>query len=162
MRGRQTSISLRSTSPTMVGFDVAPTAPLATASSSSAVAHESFQYSVGVVRAIRPSRVSPVVSISAALDPQRTQVVAVGALTGNDRLRRVRRAEELVLLDDEPTGVILRAERLDDGVDAQITGPELAEHTAPERLVEALASAFTSSMTDVVQSLMWTCRMRWW
>ena len=42
-RGRQTSSSFFMTSPTIVGFEVAPTAPLATAYSSSATAQESFQ-----------------------------------------------------------------------------------------------------------------------
>src|SRR5258706_1623238 len=58
IRGRQTSASFFRTSPTMVGFEVAPTAPRAIAYSSSARAHESFQYSVGVVRAIRASGLS--------------------------------------------------------------------------------------------------------
>ena len=58
IRGSQASYSFLSTSPTIVGFEVAPTAPLPTAYSSSAIEHESFQYSVGVVRAISPSGVS--------------------------------------------------------------------------------------------------------
>ena len=58
MRGSQLSYSFLSTSPTIVGLEVAPTAPLATAYSSSAIEHESFQYSVGVVRAMSPSGVS--------------------------------------------------------------------------------------------------------
>src|SRR6185437_4601071 len=56
--GSQTSASFFRTSPTMVGLDVAPTAPRATAYSSSARAHESFQYSVGVVLAIFASGLS--------------------------------------------------------------------------------------------------------
>ena len=43
IRGIQWARSLRSTSSTMLGLDVAPVAPRATAYSSSSRAHESFQ-----------------------------------------------------------------------------------------------------------------------
>ena len=43
IRGVQYARSLRRTSSTMLGFDVAPVAPRATAYASSSSAHESFQ-----------------------------------------------------------------------------------------------------------------------
>ena len=58
IRGSQVERSLRSTSRTIVGLEVAPVAPRATAYSSSSTAHESFQNSVGrpvTVRASGPS-----------------------------------------------------------------------------------------------------------
>src|SRR3954453_16343335 len=72
-------------------------------------------------------------------DPEPPQVLAVGALAGDDRRGRIRRPRPLVLLDHQPAAVDVVTELIDDGVDPGVALAERAEHALGERRLEALA-----------------------